>query len=82
MCDTEFLADASLLMPFSAEVDATTTNSSEIVEPMVVKPPQSLGFDILPALRDKEHLITESFVYELTQSIENALYCRSLQVVV
>ena len=82
MCDAEFLADTGLLVPFTAEMDTTATDSSEIVETVVVKPPQSLGLDILPTLRDKAHLITESFVHELTQSIENALYCRSLQVVV
>ena len=82
MGNAQLLADTGLLMTLSAEANALASDSSEIVEAVMVESLQGFVLHTLTALRDKKHLVGESLLHELAQSVKDARHCRSPQVIV
>jgi len=80
--NAQLLADTGLLVSFTAEANALASDSGEVVEAVMVEPVQGLVLHALTALRDKEHLVAEPLLHELSQGVEDAGHCRSSQVIV
>lgn len=80
--NAQLLTDTGLLVSLTAEANALASDSSEVIEAVMVEPLQGFVLHTLTALRDKEYLVAEPLLHELTQSVEDARHCRSPQVIV